>query len=101
MRHRVRRTGTSRTEAYGSGVGAKMNLKVNAALPAVVLLLLPVNVYARAPGDPQKGQSIAQRSCASCHAIDAGEVMSPNPRAPAFASLARTPGMTAIALRAG
>ena len=77
-----------------------MNWKLGAAAIAGVLLMAPVGVYARDPGHPPKGAAIARKSCAACHAINAGETASPNWKAPPFASLAQTPGMTAIALRA-
>ena len=77
-----------------------MNWKFGAAAVAGVLLITPVGVYAREPGNPQKGEAIARKSCAACHAIEAGEAASPNSKAPPFAPLAQTPGMTAIALRA-
>ena len=69
-----------------------------AAVAAVGLLLMtPAGVYARDPGNPQNGQAIAQKSCVACHA---GNGSSPNLKAPPFARLARTSGMTAVALRA-
>ena len=77
-----------------------MNWKRGAAAVVGVLLMTPVGVYAREPGNPQKGETIARESCAACHAIKAGETASPNSKAPPFALLAQTPGMTAIALRA-
>lgn len=46
----------------------------------------------------QAGYALAQANCASCHAIEAGQAQSPNPAAPAFASVANTPGVTPIAL---
>lgn len=77
-----------------------MNWKLGAVAAAGALLMTPLGVYAREPGNPQKGEAIAQKSCAACHAIMAGEAASPNSKAPPFARLAQTPGMTAIALRA-
>lgn len=49
-------------------------------------------------GDPALGLRYAQQSCASCHAVGAGETASPNLDAPAFDTVANTPGMTQIAL---
>jgi len=49
-------------------------------------------------GNPALGFTYAQQTCASCHAIAAGESLSPNPAAPAFDTIANTPGMTGIAL---
>jgi mono/diheme cytochrome c family protein len=45
-----------------------------------------------------RGLAYAEATCAACHAVRAGETRSPNPRAPAFQSVANTPGMTPIAL---
>jgi len=49
-------------------------------------------------GDPGLGLRYAQQSCASCHAVAAGQISSPDPAAPAFETIANTPGMTGIAL---
>jgi mono/diheme cytochrome c family protein len=49
-------------------------------------------------GSPAQGRLYAQEACAACHAIDRGATDSPNPDAPAFATLADTPGMTGLAL---
>lgn len=48
----------------------------------------------------QRGLAYAQRRCATCHAIAAGEVSSPLPSAPSFDVVANTPGMTPTALHA-
>jgi mono/diheme cytochrome c family protein len=41
---------------------------------------------------------MAQQVCSECHAVQRGEVRSPNSRAPTFSELATTPGMTSTAL---
>ena len=51
-------------------------------------------------GDAQRGLAYARASCASCHAVEVGHMLSPAPQAPAFEELASTPGMTGRALRA-
>jgi mono/diheme cytochrome c family protein len=51
-------------------------------------------------GDPTLGLRYAEQNCASCHAVAAGQSLSPNPSAPAFDAVANTPGMTGIALNA-
>jgi mono/diheme cytochrome c family protein len=51
-------------------------------------------------GDAAQGRAYAQSACASCHAIETGQMMSPVSIAPPFEELANTPGMTAIAVRA-
>src|SRR5215813_13775599 len=55
---------------------------------------------AQAPGDPVKGHQFAQQICSECHNIERGQRPSPNGQAPNFETIARTPGMTAIALTA-
>ena len=77
-----------------------MNWKLGVAAAAGILLMTPAGASAREPGRPQKGETFARKSCLGCHAIDAGDAASPNVKAPPFARLAQTPGMTAIALRA-
>lgn len=47
-----------------------------------------------------QGHDVAALRCASCHAIEPADLASPNPNAPPFAVIARTPGMTQIALNA-
>lgn len=49
-------------------------------------------------GSAAAGLAYAQDACAGCHAVLAGERMSPHPDAPAFASIAETPGMSGLAL---
>ena len=77
-----------------------MNWKLSVVVAAAILMVAPGSVYARDPGNPQMGETIARESCVACHAINADKAASPNLKAPAFARLAQMPGMTAIALRA-
>ena len=42
--------------------------------------------------------AFARANCAECHAITDTVIKSPNPNAPTFASVAKTPGMTGRAL---
>ena len=78
----------------------KMHCKFSMGSAAVVLLLSPLNAFGRDRGDPEKGRIVAQEMCSSCHTTASAAAPSPNPKAPAFASLSQMPGMTAIALRA-
>ncbi len=55
-------------------------------------------VQAQQGGDPRHGRVVAEDVCSGCHAIQARQVVSPNPRVPTFAELAATPGMTSAAL---
>jgi mono/diheme cytochrome c family protein len=47
-----------------------------------------------------RGFAYAQQVCSGCHAIEAGDMISPNPSARSFDAIANTPGMTSIALNA-
>jgi mono/diheme cytochrome c family protein len=60
--------------------------------------MFPLWVNAQEPGDSRAGLTFARANCAECHAIKDTEVKSPNPNAPTFASVAKTPGMTGRAL---
>ena len=50
-------------------------------------------------GEARAGLTVAQGTCAVCHAIRKGQ-QSANANAPAFEKIASVPGMTAIALQA-
>jgi mono/diheme cytochrome c family protein len=56
--------------------------------------------YAQSAGDAAKGRAFAQQICTECHNIGKGPGPSPNGLAPNFETIARTPGLTAIALTA-
>jgi hypothetical protein len=47
-----------------------------------------------------KGREFARQICAECHAVEKGQPRSPNGQAPAFETIATTPGMTSLALTA-
>jgi len=64
---------------------------------AFLVLLMASAVTAQAQ-DPQEGAKWATNVCAQCHAVRPGEPRSPNGRAPTFAELANSPGMTTAAL---
>jgi mono/diheme cytochrome c family protein len=64
----------------------------------LILLIVVGHVWARTIDDTGQGLVLAQQVCSECHAILKDEVRSPNPRAPTFAELASTPGMTRAAL---
>ena len=71
------------------------------AIPGAIYLALlaattPVN--AQSAGDPNVGLAVAQQVCSVCHATQKGQDISPNSKAPTFAELAATPGMTGAAL---
>jgi mono/diheme cytochrome c family protein len=58
----------------------------------------PWAAAAQEAGDPRAGQRLAREVCAVCHAVERGEADSPRPDAPSFDRIARTPGMTGMAL---
>jgi cytochrome c len=49
-------------------------------------------------GSAEAGLAYARTNCSECHAIRSDDVLSPNPKAPPFAKIAGTPGMTRAAL---
>jgi mono/diheme cytochrome c family protein len=71
-----------------------------AAMTLFVLAAALCGANARAGGDPTKGRQFAQQICSECHNIEKGQRPSPNGYAPNFETIAKTPGMTAIALTA-
>jgi mono/diheme cytochrome c family protein len=70
------------------------------ALAAFLITLTAGLVQAQDVSERLKGATFAQQICAECHAIQAGQPQSPNGQAPTFETVAKTPGMTAIALTA-
>jgi mono/diheme cytochrome c family protein len=67
-------------------------------LAFLALSVAASHAHAQAVGDPQNGLGLAKQVCSECHAVQRGEVRSPNSRAPTFLELATTPGMTSTAL---
>ena len=51
-------------------------------------------------GDAARGLAYAQENCAACHAVAANENWSSDYGAPAFVTIANTPGMSPVALNA-
>jgi mono/diheme cytochrome c family protein len=70
------------------------------ALAAFLITLTAGSVQAQDVSERLKGATFAQQICAECHAVQAGQPQSPNGQAPTFETVAKTPGMTAIALTA-
>jgi mono/diheme cytochrome c family protein len=50
-------------------------------------------VQAQDFGDIRQGRRLALDMCASCHAVRASEILSPDLAAPSFRAVAHTPGM--------
>jgi mono/diheme cytochrome c family protein len=73
-------------------------MRILNAIAALALILVPSTAGAVELGDPQQGLQYARQNCAECHAVDAGDQLSPNPDAPSFEDVANTPGMNARAL---
>lgn len=53
---------------------------------------------AQQEGLADQGERLARQTCLSCHAIGRNQTVSPVTDAPAFQTLAATPGVTSIAL---
>ena len=68
------------------------------AAAILVSIAVPLIVSAADVGDPQRGLVYAKKVCATCHAVEAGDVFSPEMLAPTFTAVAGTPGMTERAL---
>jgi mono/diheme cytochrome c family protein len=49
-------------------------------------------------GSAEAGLAYARTVCSECHAIRSDDFLSPNPKAPSFAKIASTPGITGAAL---
>ena len=67
-------------------------------VPSMVVLFASTTVVQAQEGDARRGLSLARQVCAECHAVQAQELKSPNPKSPTFPELAKTPGMTSAAL---
>ena len=63
------------------------------------LTVLSATAIAQELGSPMRGQRVAEMICSECHAIEKGATRSANTHAPTFQSLAKTPGMNAMAFR--
>ena len=61
-------------------------------------VVVPSAALTQGVGQPGLGALVATQVCAECHAVAKRELASPNPGAPAFETLASTPGITSIAL---
>jgi mono/diheme cytochrome c family protein len=75
-------------------------LVVRLVSPVVVLAAIACFASADAAegGDPVRGLAYAKQVCAKCHAVEEGDMYSPEILAPTFETVAKTPGMTERAL---
>ena len=75
-------------------------MKSIVTLGAFLIVVTAGPVRAQSVSEQLKGAAFAQQICAECHAVQPGQPRSPNGQAPTFEIVAKTPGMTAIALTA-
>jgi len=71
-----------------------------AAMTLVALVAAPCGAYAQTGSDASKGHEYVRQICSECHSVEKGQRPSPNGQAPNFETIAKTPGMTSIALTA-
>jgi mono/diheme cytochrome c family protein len=62
------------------------------------LAVMTAPAMAQSTGDVERGHSIADKLCAECHGVKAGET-SPRLESPPFEKIAATPGMTELAIK--
>jgi cytochrome c2 len=63
-------------------------------------MILCGSALAQVSGNAERGLRVARDDCAGCHAVESDAGESPNPAAPTFSAIARTSGMTELALYA-
>jgi mono/diheme cytochrome c family protein len=73
---------------------------IQALLAVIALATNAAAAQAAQIGNPEHGLTIAREQCAECHLIGKEKGRSTNEKAPTFAKIANTPGMTAAALKA-
>lgn len=77
---------------------SEVRMQVVKLMGALALMAGPTVAGAQDGGDAREGLRYAQKMCAECHAVSAGEPRSPVADAPPFKAIANTPGMTGTAL---
>jgi mono/diheme cytochrome c family protein len=80
------------------GEVSEVHMQPATLLAAITFMAGSTAAGAQELGDARKGLSFARKVCAECHAVLAGETVSPLASAPPFKAIANTPGMTAMAL---
>ena len=89
--------------AHDAGIKAGKQSAVSWAkrvpMALAALVVTASQTAAQEAADAGRGAKLAGSVCATCHAIHAGEMRSPDPVAPAFSDVAQWPGMTDRALR--
>ena len=76
-----------------------MNRIVATMIAGAAMVCFTSPSFSQELGNAKRGEILAQMVCAECHAVEKGAVRSRNGNAPAFTTLATTPGMTPMALR--
>ena len=71
-------------------------VRLHAALACIAVMTTAAT--AQSAGDAERGHAIAEKLCAQCHAIKAGET-SPRLESPTFEQISLTPGMTGLAIK--
>lgn len=79
------------------------NMRILTAISALSIIALSIpetagSVTLQTRLQSDSGHVLAQRMCAECHAVQPGQLVSPNPFAPSFETIANTRGMSAAAL---
>lgn len=75
-----------------------MTSKVRTIVVAILTAMLASPATAEELGNASRGLTYARVHCAECHAVEGSDELSPNFAAPAFSTVANTPGMTDRAL---
>ena len=70
----------------------------HAAGALVLLVFGAADARAAELGDPTRGLDYARVHCAECHGVEPAEMISPFSDVPSFRDIARTPGMSDLAL---
>ena len=75
-----------------------MSLRILIVGFAVACVAATAPCQAQEFGNAQRGKAYAEQLCSDCHRIGKESVPSADPKAPPFTSVAKTKGMTAMAL---
>jgi mono/diheme cytochrome c family protein len=78
---------------------SQMSIRIGAAALGLAIGVFPVSSYSQELGSASDGHMLASSVCAECHAVEKGALRSRNDHAPTFQNIAKTPGMTPMAVR--
>src|SRR5262245_34054365 len=79
-----------------AGVRQEVHMQAARLLATIALIAGAQAACAQEAGDARKGLIFAEKVCAECHGVKAGQTVPA--AAPTFRAIANTPGMTAMAL---